>query len=107
MKTKIDKNNIFINFPIRKIQYLKKKKILIDQDIFNCTIYRSAKYKKFFFWKSFNEKKLTSKNNSHKKLQNIPFAVKDIFNTKDFPTQMGTPLYEISPQGMMREQFII
>ena len=94
MKTKIDKNNIFINFPIRKIQYLKKKKILIDQDIFNCTIYRSAKYKKFFFWKSFNEKKLTSKNNSHKKLQNIPFAVKDIFNTKDFPTQMGTPLYE-------------
>ena len=34
------------------------------------------------------------KNNTIRNLESIPFGVKDIFNTKDFPTQMGSEIWK-------------
>lgn len=37
---------------------------------------------------------VTKSNNTEGKLIGVPFGVKDIFNTKDYPTQMGSPIWK-------------
>lgn len=52
-------------------------------------------------WECFDEQKLPqqllktvrSDVQSYRKLEGIPIGIKDIFNTEDFPTQMGSPLW--------------
>lgn len=36
----------------------------------------------------------TKSNNTEGKLIGVPFGVKDVFNTKDYPTQMGSPIWK-------------
>ena len=48
-------------------------------------------------WETFNPEvflKSVEKNKNKGKLAGVPFAVKDIFNTIDYPTQMGSKIWE-------------
>ena len=74
-------------------------------DVFNYYFDKIKKLDpKFHAWVCFNleaaEKKATllkekiKKNEKLKALDGIPVGVKDIFNTIDFPTQMGSPLWK-------------
>ena len=94
-----EKNNLFLKFDLATILKLKKQKKITDYDIVSETISKTTNLqKKFFFWNDFNKNLKTKiiNNFENKKnfLQNIPFGAKDIFNSKELTTEMGSELFK-------------
>ena len=94
-----EKNNLFLKFDLATILKLKKQKKITDYDIVSETISKTNNLqKKFFFWNDFNKNLKTKiiNNFENKKnfLQNIPFGAKDIFNSKELTTEMGSELFK-------------
>ena len=86
------------------LKKIKKKKITTSEIAEQC-IERIEEYNdKYKVWVSYDEKKLHEQSDkiserigngeSIRVLEGIPVGVKDIFNTYDFPTQMGSPLWK-------------
>ncbi|MEO6695301.1 MAG: amidase [Ignavibacteria bacterium] len=101
---KID-NNIFTQLSIKQITAKLESKEITPFDIAQQCIDRVEEYdERFKVWVSFNKEILiqqaelsTQRLLSGSKpgmLEAIPVGVKDIFNTYDFPTQMGSPLWK-------------
>lgn len=101
---KIDAN-IFLELSIKDIlKKISKKEItplgIAEQCIERIEQY-NEKYKVFVCYDKnflFEQAKKTSErylaNEKIRRLEGIPIGVKDIFNTYDFPTQMGSPLWK-------------
>ena len=96
--------DIFLKKSIPEIlNLIKKKKINLDH-ILNETKKKYKTYqKKICSWKSFDHKILKKKLieseqryklNKASQLDGIPFGVKDIFNTKEFNTEMGSKIWK-------------
>jgi len=77
-----------MNFYLKKIEHLDSKyKVWVSFDS-DCAIQRA---------KELQEK--ISKGEIIRALEGIPVAVKDIINTYDFPTQMGSPIWKYFTPG--------
>ncbi len=97
-------DNFFLQHSIGKILELYKKKEISPVDIARVCINRSAQLDYHHVWEHFDEKKLLKQALESEKrlmkgvslgaLEGIPIGIKDIFNTKDFPTQMGSCLWK-------------
>lgn len=96
--------NIYLNKSLPEIlKEIKKKKIdlksLFDETTKKYKIYQN----KFHAWKSFDKKiyqrKIKLSKNKYNlgtpsPLEGIPFGIKDIFNTKNFKTEMGSKIWK-------------
>jgi Asp-tRNA(Asn)/Glu-tRNA(Gln) amidotransferase A subunit family amidase len=117
-KTKIDRN-IFLRETIGNIIGMMQNGIITASEI-AAECYERIKdlndYSKV--WVVFDEKKLLSQANSADErmksrqmaglLEGIPVGVKDILNTADFPTQMGSPLWKgFTPGNDAREVYYL
>ena len=95
-----EKNNLFLKFDLETILKLKNQKKITEKDILDETISKTANFQnKFFFWSDFDESlkaKIKNYKSEKKKffLQNIPFGAKDIFNSKELKTEMGSELFK-------------
>ena len=100
--------NLFVEYSIVQIFEKLKKKQISFKDILN-QIKKNikSKEKKYHAWNEINLKSIElsykkfddqlKKNNfifKHKKLFGIPFGVKDIFNTNNFKTEMGSVIWK-------------
>jgi len=99
------KENIFLKSGIKDILKKIEKKEITTSEIAEQCIERIEEYnEKYKVWVSYDEKKLHEQSDkiserigngeSIRVLEGIPVGVKDIFNTYDFPTQMGSPLWK-------------
>ncbi|MBK8382394.1 MAG: amidase [Ignavibacteria bacterium] len=99
------KENIFLKSGIKDILSKIEKKEITTSEISEQCIERIEEYNdKYKVWVSYDEKKLHEQSDkiserigngeSIRVLEGIPVGVKDIFNTYDFPTQMGSPLWK-------------
>ena len=99
------KENIFLKSGIKDILSKIEKKEITTSEISEQCIERIEEYnEKYKVWVSYDEKKLHEQSDkiserigngeSIRVLEGIPVGVKDIFNTYDFPTQMGSPLWK-------------
>lgn len=99
------KENIFLKSGIKDILKKIEKKEITTSEIAEQCIERIEEYNdKYKVWVSYDEKKLHEQSDkiserigngeSIRVLEGIPVGVKDIFNTYDFPTQMGSPLWK-------------
>jgi Asp-tRNA(Asn)/Glu-tRNA(Gln) amidotransferase A subunit family amidase len=99
--------NIFINNSIAEIHKKLINKEIRSSDIAQICIAKYEEYQNQYFpWASFNNdlisisKKFEETQNRIEKgvdlrsLDGIPVGIKDIFNTLEFPTQMGSPLWK-------------
>ena len=87
--------NIFLEKSISKILELINLKEILPEDLLSISnkIYEKEG-KKFNVWNSFGlDKNDTDLGVVNNKLKGIPFGAKDIFNTKSFPTEMGSPIW--------------
>ena len=86
------------------IAKLKNKQISVMDITMNC-IAQIEKYDhKYKVWEFFDpdiliaqakkSKEYIEHNNQNRTIEGIPVGVKDIFNTMDFPTQMGSPIWK-------------
>lgn len=93
---------IFKNLSIGKIleEYSRG---LTPVDLVKETINLSEKFEKFGMWETFNPDLILKKaeavcdklkNKNIRMLEGIPVGVKDIYNTSDYPTQMGSILWK-------------
>ena len=79
-----------------------KKGIITLKDIADECVNLSSKYSKYRFWESFDEDIFYSRyyenecriKDNYRKLEGMPIGVKDVFNTNDYPTQMGSVLWK-------------
>ena len=103
MQTQLNKSaHLFIDYDISQIHSLLNTNELCYKDIVEACIARTkAVDEKFHVWEYFDAQKLhdqadtISQNITQRAgLTYIPVAVKDIFNTQSFPTQMGSPLWK-------------
>ena len=107
MKSKNNKikENIFLKSGIKDILKKIEKKEITTSEIAKQCIERIEEYNdKYKVWVSYDEDKLHEQSDkiaerigngeSIRVLEGIPVGVKDIFNTYDFPTQMGSPLWK-------------
>ncbi len=98
---------IFIEYSIAEIQQKIKKEELTFTQLENECIELSQKYEKYKMWKSFSPIQLHDSYAEQKRANSvvktirggesvygIPFGVKDIINTIDYPTQMGSVIWE-------------
>lgn len=99
------KENIFLKSGIKDILKKIETKEITTSEIAEQCIERIEEYNdKYKVWVSYDEKKLHEQSDkiserigngeSIRVLEGIPVGVKDIFNTYDFPTQMGSPLWK-------------
>lgn len=99
------KENIFLKSGIKDILSKIEKKEITTSEIAEQCIERIEEYNdKYKVWVSYDEKKLHEQSDKISErigngepirvLEGIPVGVKDIFNTYDFPTQMGSPLWK-------------
>ncbi len=99
------KENIFLKSGIKDILKKIEKKEITTSEIAEQCIERIEEYNdKYKVWVSYDERKLHEQSDkiaerigrgeSIRVLEGIPVGVKDIFNTYDFPTQMGSPLWK-------------
>lgn len=96
--------DIFLNKSIPEIlNLIKRKKINLDSILGETKRKYKIHQKKIYSWKSFNykifKKKLIKSKQRYKfnkplQLDGIPFGVKDIFNTKEFKTEMGSTIWK-------------
>lgn len=93
--------NIFIKYSIGEIIEKYRNQELTSVQIAGICLDRIKELEdKYKAWVCFDEEKLLAqaktKNNlnNYRLLEGIPVGVKDIFNTYDFPTQMGSPLWK-------------
>lgn len=98
-------SNLFLDFSISEIHEKINKREICFSDIADATINSISKYEaSTLAWVSYNLdkfklklKNLDNQKNStisDRKLLGIPFGAKDIFNTMDFYTEMGTPIWK-------------
>lgn len=96
-------NNIFLTNPIGKIIADLKEKKITYIDLYNSIESAYSKHEKqTHCWTNFDLKRLknimtnldTLEVSPNYLLPGIPFGVKDIFNTKEFPTEMGSTLWK-------------
>lgn len=111
-------NKIFSELSIEEIQKKYKSKELSPVEIAKKTIENVEKLESTYMaWVAFDEEKLLKQAKEAEEnlkkgtcglLEGIPFGVKDIFNTVDFPTQMGSPLWkDFTPGNDARAVFNI
>ena len=99
-------NNLFLENTIPQISEKIISNEITNTDIFNVV---SNNYKlhepSTRAWTFFDteEIQLSKKNGI---LNNIPFGVKDIFNTEKMPTEMGSPIWKTICQIIMLELLI-
>lgn len=97
--------NVFLRSGIKDILDKLSARELTPKEIAEQTIQRILEFNdKYKVWVCFDEKTLFDQaqkasdrlDNGHalRILEGIPVGVKDIFNTYDFPTQMGSPLWK-------------
>lgn len=89
-------NRLFLENSIDNIIKQYKQKKLSPSDVIHASIENIEAFnEKYFPWVVYdgvaNEKVYPYRD---RLMENIPVGVKDIFNTKDFPTQMGSPLWK-------------
>lgn len=98
-------NRLFIDNSIGEIIRKIDKHKISPAEVTNASLENIKEFdKKYFAWVTYGAKKLFEKERKEnsifcnvkrpKLLSNIPIGVKDIFNTADFPTQMGSPLWK-------------
>lgn len=95
-------NRIFLDNSIGDIIEKYKRKELRPSEVMSAAMENIRELNgKYFPWVMFaNERPITdTKKNEEERgeerlLENIPVGVKDIYNTADFPTQMGSPLWK-------------
>lgn len=98
-------NRLFIDNSIGEIIQKVDKHKITPAELTNASLENIKEFdKKYFAWVTYGDKKLFEKERKEnnifdnvkrpKLLSNIPVGVKDIFNTTDFPTQMGSPLWK-------------
>ena len=95
--------NIFLILSLSKIHRLLADRKVSVVDLAKVVIKRSEKFEsRIKAWASFNPALLLEHASTTERdfgargtgvLQGIPYGVKDIFNTKDYPTQMGSELW--------------
>ncbi|MDZ4712044.1 MAG: amidase [bacterium] len=101
---KIEKN-IFLELSIKNILQRISKKEISPLEVAEQCIERIEEYnEKYKVWVCydkdflFDQAKITSERliagEKLRRLEGIPIGIKDIFNTNDFPTQMGSPLWK-------------
>ncbi len=100
MSTTIEKN-FFIKKSINEIKSLLDKKLISMDNIFEGVIKNIENNKKYNFLCKYNRKKLINKFENFKNLpqkkndlKGCFYLAKDIFNTKDFPTEMGSKIWK-------------
>lgn len=101
----ITEENIFLDLSIKNILRDLQSREISPRDIAEICIARIEKYnEKYKVWVCFNSESLIDQSNTAEEklisgeklrmLEGIPVGVKDIFNTYEFPTQMGSPLWK-------------
>lgn len=96
--------NIFLEMSIKDILTKFRSKEISPLDIAEECIDRINEYdEKYKVWVCFDKEKIFEQSevaarkindgDTLRKLEGIPVGIKDIFNTYDFPTQMGSPLW--------------
>ena len=92
---------LFFNYNIAQLHSLISEKITF-QDIVEECIKRTKQIDPIYnVWASFDEEDIRSQlpkdisfSNENKKMIGVPVGVKDIFNTKNLPTQMGSSIWK-------------
>ena len=97
-------NKLFIDHNIEQLIEMMKKGELTPSDLKDATVANIKELDpKFFAWVMYQDEKWKAPQPPapmdgplvpEKLLHNIPIGVKDIYNTYDFPTQMGSPLWK-------------
>jgi len=111
-------DSIFLNYSIGQILEKYQRGELSPLDVAKASVRRIKKLEPMFkAWVSFDEEKLLDEAKTlklpnipdgYRLLEGVPFGVKDIFNTADFPTQMGSPLWkDFTPGNDARAVFNI
>lgn len=95
--------NLFLKYSIRQILERYKNHELTPKDVAKACLGQVKRLdSKYMAWVCFDKENLLAKarkiklpinSADYKLLEAIPVGVKDIFNTVDFPTQMGSPLW--------------
>ena len=93
---------LFFNYNIAQLHSLISEKKITFQDIVEECIKRTKQIDPIYnVWASFDEEDIRSQlpkdisfSNENKKMIGVPVGVKDIFNTKNLPTQMGSSIWK-------------
>jgi len=110
METSVIEKNIFLQKSISEITESLRNNLITPLEIAEACIKRIEEYnEKYKVWIIYDKKilfdqaeKITERLNTGcniRKLEGIPVGIKDIFNTYDFPTQMGSPLWQNFTSG--------
>ncbi|MEW6664773.1 MAG: N-acetyl sugar amidotransferase [Thermodesulfobacteriota bacterium] len=93
----------FFDFSVGRILDLYRKKELSPVDVAHLCI-RRVQEKDVLAWEVFDPDSLLQqarecetrllRGEPLRRLEGIPIGIKDVFNTRDFPTQMGSPLWK-------------
>lgn len=97
--------NGFMEWSIQDILAAYRKKSLTPKEVAEACIRQVEKYESTYHaWVCFNAEELLKqarnseewllKGSSIRPLEGIPVGIKDIFNTSNFPTEMGSPLWK-------------
>ena len=97
--------NIFLEKPIKDILKMLADKVISPLELAEQCLERIEEFnERYKVWVHFDRevlfgqaKETSERLNSGekiRKLEGIPVGIKDIFNTNDFPTQMGSPLWK-------------
>lgn len=93
-------NRIFLDNSIDKIIEKLKRKEILPSELVTASISNIREFNgKYFAWVMYGNEQVRKHERGEyidiaRLLENIPVGVKDIFNTVDFPTQMGSPIWE-------------
>lgn len=97
-------NKIFVNYSIEEIIEKIGHKKISPAEVSRAALENIRELDpKYFAWITYGDEVLFERernqnqifgNNRSKLLENIPVGIKDVFNTADFPTQMGSPLWK-------------
>jgi Asp-tRNA(Asn)/Glu-tRNA(Gln) amidotransferase A subunit family amidase len=109
-------NKLFLENSISQLTKKIEKKDINPSDLISATLENIKEFdKKYHAWVTYGDEKIFEKERKENKLfegkikqplLNIPIGVKDIFNTNDYLTQMGSPLWKnFSPGNDARVVF--
>lgn len=96
-------NKLFINHSVGEIIEKMEKKKISPKEVIAASLNNIKELnKKYIPWVAYGNEKLFEKERKENQifdkgqrlLWNIPVGIKDIFNTADFPTQMGSPIWK-------------
>jgi Asp-tRNA(Asn)/Glu-tRNA(Gln) amidotransferase A subunit family amidase len=93
---------LFLDYNIEQLHSLIRSKDINHREIVEECISKSKKIDpKYHIWSFFDEEEVIKQvsdkfllTNSEYDMSGIPVAIKDIFNTKILPTQMGSPIWK-------------